>query len=126
MEYLKYWKGLYAHSQQGWEGLNSLIKVYYFRCTARGGKSGGKHVQGDKTRVRPLGRWLLRRIVWALGVPWVDIEKEYVNEVGPLRMKDYDANEDNMDVRTGADDADSDVEEEAGIDTDDEDDNNGE
>jgi hypothetical protein len=94
MEYLKYWRSLYPHSQQGWEALNSLLKTYYFRATSRGGKSGGKYVNGDKTRVRPIGRWMLRRIVWSLGIPWEKIELEYIQELGSLQSKDPDANED--------------------------------
>lgn len=27
-EYLFYWGNLYAHSQQGWEAFNSLVKTY--------------------------------------------------------------------------------------------------
>jgi hypothetical protein len=94
MEYLKYWRLLYPHSQQGWEVLNSLLKTFYFRATARGGKSGGKYATGDKTRMRPIGRWLLRRIVWSLGIPWEEIEREYVQDLGSLQSRDPDANED--------------------------------
>jgi hypothetical protein len=82
-DYLKYWKSLYPHSQQGWEALNSLIKTFYFRATPRGGLSGGgKCPAGDKTQVGHLGRWLLRRMVWVMGASWEDMEREWVEQTG--------------------------------------------
>ena len=58
-EFLFRWGNLYQHSQQGWEAFNSLLKTFYFRRTQRGGYTGGL-----KSRLRPVGRWLQRRMVW--------------------------------------------------------------
>jgi hypothetical protein len=75
-EYLVYWKSLYPHSQQGWEALNSLIKTFYFHRTNRGGKSGGKY-GGKKSRVAAIGRWFLRRLMWACGLEYANLKEEY-------------------------------------------------
>lgn len=70
-DYLRHWRNLYRHSQQGWESLNSMVKVFFFRRTQRGGKGSGGN--GKKSKLLPLARWLSRRTVWALGVDWDDI-----------------------------------------------------
>jgi hypothetical protein len=70
-EYLQHWRNLYRHSQQGWESLNSMIKVFFFRRTQRGGKGRG---EGKKSKLLPIARWLSRRAVWALGIEWNDIK----------------------------------------------------
>lgn len=59
-EYLFEWKNLHRHSQQGWEAFNALLKNFYYRRTQRGGHSRG----GEKSVLKPIGRWLHRRIVW--------------------------------------------------------------
>jgi len=64
-EYLVYWGNLYDHSQQGWEAFNSLIKTFFFRRTGRGG--AGNKGRGPKSRLRPIARWLSRRVVWMCG-----------------------------------------------------------
>jgi hypothetical protein len=69
-EYLRHWRNLYQHSQQGWESLNSMVKVFFFRRTQRGGKGRGN---GRKSKLLPLARWLSRRAIWALGIQWQDI-----------------------------------------------------
>jgi len=64
-EYLVYWGNLYDHSQQGWEAFNSLIKTFFFRRTGRGG--AGNQGRGPKSRLRPIARWLSRRVIWMCG-----------------------------------------------------------
>jgi len=64
-EYLIYWGNLYDHSQQGWEAFNSLIKTFFFRRTGRGG--AGNKGRGSKSRLRPIARWLSRRVIWMCG-----------------------------------------------------------
>jgi hypothetical protein len=66
-EYLFYYRNLYEHSQQGWEAFNAFLKVFFFRQTGRG---GGK---GDKSRVRPIAKWLSRRMIWMLGTDYDEI-----------------------------------------------------
>jgi hypothetical protein len=61
-EYMRHWKNLYRHSQQGWEAFNSHFKSYFFRRTGRGG-AGNKGL-GVKSRLIPIARWLQRRMVW--------------------------------------------------------------
>jgi hypothetical protein len=61
-EYMRHWKNLYRHSQQGWEAFNSHFKSYFFRRTSRGG-AGNKGL-GVKSRLIPIARWLQRRMVW--------------------------------------------------------------
>lgn len=60
-EYVGHYGNLYEHSQQGWEGLNALLKSVFFRRTSRGG--GRK-----KSRLKPIARWLQRRMLWLLGL----------------------------------------------------------
>ena len=60
-DFLKCYRNLYIHSQQGWEHFNSFLKVYFFRRTTRGGGNCG----GSK--IKPLARWLGRRMVWMSG-----------------------------------------------------------
>ena len=60
-DYVFHWKNLYEHSQQGWEALNALVKTVFFRRTGRGG--GRK-----RSRLKPLARWLQRRMLLICGV----------------------------------------------------------
>jgi hypothetical protein len=62
-EYLHEWGNLYQHSQQGWEAFNSLLKTFYFRRTQRGGFNNTT----TKTNLKPIGKWLQRRMVWMEG-----------------------------------------------------------
>lgn len=63
--YIRKWRNLYRYSQQGWEGLNSTIKWYYFKRTQRGGY-GGKH--GEKnSKMKPIARWLQRKVYFLSG-----------------------------------------------------------
>jgi hypothetical protein len=58
--YLKEWRNLYRYSQQGWEGMNSVIKSLLHKRTQRGGHGGKK---GEKnSKVEPIARWALRRM----------------------------------------------------------------
>ena len=72
-EYMLKWRNLYRHSQQGWESLNWLIKTVYFRRTNRGGATGNNG-RGKRTRLKPIGRWLQRRMMWATGLTGDNIE----------------------------------------------------
>jgi len=67
-EYVIQWGNLYEHSQQGWEAFNALIKSFFFRRTPRGG--GRK-----KSRLRPIARWLQRRMLLLCGVTKESVEE---------------------------------------------------
>ena len=62
-EYMVRWGNLTKYSQQGWEALNSLIKVFFFKRTNKGGhKSGGS--TGLKSKLVPIARLIQRRLFW--------------------------------------------------------------
>jgi hypothetical protein len=65
--YLQEWRNLYRYSQQGWESLNALIKLFYFRRTQRGGHGGKKDEPNSK--IKPIARWISRRLFWLSGQP---------------------------------------------------------
>lgn len=65
-DYMSEWGNLYRYSQQGWESLNSLLKYIFFRRTnIGGGKGKGK---GVRSRLKPIGRFLQRRVLWMSGI----------------------------------------------------------
>jgi hypothetical protein len=70
-DYLVHWRNLYAHSQQGWEAFNALVKTYYFRRTNRGG--AGNKGTGQRSKLKGLARWMQRRMVWFSGVPFAEM-----------------------------------------------------
>jgi hypothetical protein len=99
-DYLHKYRNLYLHSQQGWESLNNLMKQFFFRCTARG---GGKY---GKSKLKPLARWLQRRLVWLCGYTWEEMvaydEEEKAKEAAaksniPQEEEDIDSSDDEED-----------------------------
>ena len=61
-EYMTKWGNLNRYSQQGWEALNALIKLFFFRRTNKGGNnSGGK---GLKSKLIPIAKLIQRRFFW--------------------------------------------------------------
>jgi len=66
-EYMFKWRNLYRHSQQGWEAFNSLLKTFFFRRTGRGGG------RGVRTKLKPIARWLQRRMLWLFGLDESDM-----------------------------------------------------
>ena len=111
-EYLLHWKNISDHSQQGWEAFNNAFKSYYYNRTQRGGAvNKGK---GERSRLKPMARWLQRRMVFMLdhtkesieqGIEEFDEAKqkelaEWVQkhggtvEYGVSNELDFDANED--------------------------------
>ena len=93
--YLKKWKNLYRHSQQGWEAFNSLLKTFYFRRTQRGGVSNAG--RGRKSRLLPVGRWLQRRVIWLCGYDQDFIESWIAVNPGARRSGDLNMGEDDSD-----------------------------
>jgi hypothetical protein len=96
-DFLYEFRNLYRHSQQGWEHLNSFLKVYFFRRTMRGGGTTG----GSK--IKPLAKWLARRMVWMAGTTYETILDFNSNEgiVENESIDDEDIifdNEDSLDI----------------------------
>eukprot|EP00978_Attheya_sp_CCMP212_P016287 scaffold42532_cov35-Attheya_sp.AAC.1 len=52
----EWWNLLYKHSQQGWEALNNLIKLFWFRRTGRGGATG--RGEGKKSKLASVAKWI--------------------------------------------------------------------
>jgi hypothetical protein len=78
-DYLQYWRNLYIHSQQGWGAFNSLIKVMFFRRTQHGGAGGCG--TSSRSRLKPLARWMLRRLMWMLAIPYEHMLEWYNNQL---------------------------------------------
>ncbi len=72
-DYLLRCGNLYIHSQQGWEAFNSFLKVFYFRRTTRGGGRGN-----ECNKLRQMGKWLARRLLWNSGYSFEEITKQNV------------------------------------------------
>ncbi len=102
-EYLIYWGNLYDHSQQGWEAFNSLIKTFFFRRTGRGGAGNKGH--GPKSRLRPIARWLSRRVIWMCGYDYHTI----VDELKKARQDALDLVPDEDNASENDTDSDDDV-----------------
>jgi hypothetical protein len=102
-EYMFHWRNLYQHSQQSWEAFNSLLKTFYFRRTGRGGASNrGK---GEKTKLKPVARWIQRRMIWMCNVSYELMLEFYKNGI-VLRDDEQslgDANDDIDDIHAGGD-----------------------
>ena len=63
--YLREWRNLYRFSQQGWEGMNSVVKSVYYKRSQKGGNGGKKGENNSK--VKPIVRWALRRMFFFSG-----------------------------------------------------------
>lgn len=59
LEYMIRWGNLTKYSQQGWEALNALIKLFFFRRTNKG---GGR--SAIKSKLLPIGQLMQRRFFW--------------------------------------------------------------
>jgi hypothetical protein len=63
--YLKEWRNLYRYSQQGWEGMNSVVKSLLHKRSQRGGHGGKTGERNSKAK--PIARWSLRRMFFFSG-----------------------------------------------------------
>ena len=59
--YMTLWGNLIKYSNQGWESLNSMVKTYFFRGTAKGIGCGKGH--RIKINLVPIDKWLQRWII---------------------------------------------------------------
>ena len=64
LEYMQQYGNLNRYSQQGWEALNALIKLFFFRRTNKGGKNSGESVTNLKSKLVPIGRRIQIRLLW--------------------------------------------------------------
>jgi hypothetical protein len=85
-EYMFRWRNLHRFSQQGWEHFNALLKVFFFRRTSHGGHVGYSEDRllagAQKNKLRPIARWLQRRMLWICGRGdnLFMTEKQHVND----------------------------------------------
>jgi hypothetical protein len=63
--FLKKYRCLYIHSQQGWESMNSVCTGYILQNSASGGYGTGHN--GGKSYIYPLIRYLMRDLLWKTG-----------------------------------------------------------
>ena len=61
------------YSQQGWEALNALIKLFFFRRTNKCGKHSGGIFTELKSKLVPIGRLVQRRLLWVCNLVPVDL-----------------------------------------------------
>ena len=72
-----------------------VVKSLFFKRTQRGGG------HGDGSKIRPIARWLARRMIWMSGVSFQTIslhvnnnrKKNVTNNETENEIKDYDINE---------------------------------
>jgi hypothetical protein len=64
-EYMFKWRNLYRFSQQGWENFNHVFTTVYFRRTNHGGR---RYEGSSKSKIKPIGKWLQRRLLWMTGL----------------------------------------------------------
>jgi len=83
-EYLVEWGNLYEHSQQGWEAFNSLLKTFFFRRTGRGGG------RGIKSKLKPIARWLQRRMMWHCGITKENIGQKFLEQNTDQLIRDFE------------------------------------
>ena len=72
-EYMRWWGYLHKYSQQDWEALNALMKLFFFRHTNKGSKNSGENVTPYKSKLVSLGRLIQRRMVWVCNLLPVDL-----------------------------------------------------
>ena len=96
LEYMQQHGNLNRYSQQGWEALNALIKLFFFRRTTKGGKNSGESVTNLKSKLVPIGRLIQRRLLWVCNlVPHNLWDADFVM---PARNNDVYTDDDNDDI----------------------------
>ena len=63
LQYMRHWGNLTKYFQQGWEALNALIKLFFFRRTNKGGGNSGND-KAKKSKLIPIGKLFQRRFFW--------------------------------------------------------------
>ena len=67
MYYLKKYRNLYRFSNQAWERLNNMLKMFYLQKTQRG-ESGKYLSKVGPSHTRPMARWMQRILMWNTGL----------------------------------------------------------
>ena len=71
------------HSNQGFEAWNKIFKRYFLFRTQRGG-SAGRNNEGDRSRLIPMAKWMLRRLVWMTGVTYKEMKEKLIELNTPV------------------------------------------
>lgn len=78
--YLQKWRNLSRFQNQGWEAYNAMITSFWHHRTKRGG--GGKN-EVDRSKIKPIARWILRLMLWRTGAAkqfFENLEAEHLAE----------------------------------------------
>ena len=95
LEYMQKYGNLNKYSQQGWEALNALIKLFFFCRTNKGRKNSGDGMTNLKSKLVPLGRLVQRRMLWVANlVPKELWDDDYNFQSSPNPFGDETGNED--------------------------------
>jgi hypothetical protein len=87
--YLQKWRNLNRYSNQGWENYNKLVAAFWHHRTTRGGY---KNIL-DRSKIRPIARWILRLMLWRTGVAqryFTELEAQCDN---PNEEEEYDSDD---------------------------------
>lgn len=85
--YLRKYGNLYMYSQQLWESLNLLIKLFYFKRTQRGGSAGRGHVLASN--LDPIRKWYMQRTLFLCGWDGERIQKFQPTQAQEEEYKKY-------------------------------------
>lgn len=108
--YLKRWRNLNRFQNQGWEAYNAMIASFWHHRTKRGG--GGKN-EVDRSKIKPIARWILRLMLWKTGAA-----KEYFQNLERQNLHDGDNNsDDNSSIYNSESESDYDHESESEYDS---------
>ena len=62
--YLTKWRNLHRYQNQGWESYNQQVAAFWHHRTQKGGRSGNGV---DRSKIKPIARWMLRNLLWRTG-----------------------------------------------------------
>ena len=79
MQYMVRWGNLTKYSQQGWEALNALIKLFFFTRTNKGGGNSCFSADSKKSKLVPIGKLMQRRFFWVCNLVPTSLWKTSVN-----------------------------------------------
>ena len=84
--YMRKYGNLNKYSQQDWEALNALIKLFFFRRTNKGGNNSGGVLSNLKSKLIPIGRLCQRRMLWVCNMVPDDLFK--IDYIVPTHTND--------------------------------------
>ena len=77
--YMTNWGNLNHYSQQGWEALNALIKIFFFWWTNKGGHKSGTDsmsCNNNKSKLVPIMRFVQRRMLFLCKILDTDCQEQ--------------------------------------------------